>query len=683
MRTVSNACDPEEIFSESLRYRLHSALVSLATKSAKHDQTYCSRQGIDGVMVIMKQGTQALADQLKQKWANDPQCQNLVVFLYSDADRKLYMSGEAKSGLSQSDFDAALNAHIQQLQHPSDSNEAAIAIAGVLKDIGDKKWADYGGSHPSQPLAHFGKSTPLSSSLKMGMRLLFHIDPNDRPNFDEVLLKNLVSQIAGRKVAVISVVGGFREGKSFFDNILLKALQAGKAAFRPDETIGGTAGIEFKNGPERHTIGIQVWDQIFVRKDTSGNEVAVLLLDTQGMFDTQSQLKHSTIIFMISLMLSSHFIFNKNGYLNAHDLVDMNVFVEMSQTGKQKVGQHLYFLMRNWGGDGDGFAPQYLEQIRNASSRTDDLKDKISGVFQAFDRVECYTVPAPGGAVTRANGSIKASDCDQDFLNHLCQFANHVVANVEPRRVLGAQLAGGAFEAYVKNVLNHVTANSALCVNNALQATIDYSLRLAKDKAMAQFNAQLPTAIALMGGDGTADTTLNARLATICAEAQNLAALKKEFEHKCNEIRAQNSEKRRQHEQREATRKQLEALEIQRKQEKDRADAERKRAEQALLEKRQTEERLERERREATERQMQQFHDMQLRERELRQEQLQMFMMQQRLCQPVYANWGGGYEPEEPVRRGPGRPPGSKNKPKVDPPKRGPGRPPGSKNKPK
>ncbi|CAJ0567706.1 unnamed protein product, partial [Mesorhabditis spiculigera] len=30
------------------------------------------RQGIDGVMVIMKQGTQALADQLKQKWANDP-----------------------------------------------------------------------------------------------------------------------------------------------------------------------------------------------------------------------------------------------------------------------------------------------------------------------------------------------------------------------------------------------------------------------------------------------------------------------------------------------------------------------------------------------------------------------------------------------------------------------------------
>ena len=52
--------------------------------------------------------------------------------------------------------------------------------------------------------------------------------------------------------------------------------------------VGSDQGFSWRGGRERNTTGIWLWSEPFVRQlPGSGEEVAVLLMDTQGMFDSR------------------------------------------------------------------------------------------------------------------------------------------------------------------------------------------------------------------------------------------------------------------------------------------------------------------------------------------------------------------------------------------------------------
>lgn len=81
-------------------------------------------------------------------------------------------------------------------------------------------------------------------------------------------------------------------------------------------------GFSWKGGSERDTNGILLWERPFIVKDKNGEEVcneieqdmiiivssiqiAVILMDTQGAFDSQSTVKDCATIFALSTMVSS------------------------------------------------------------------------------------------------------------------------------------------------------------------------------------------------------------------------------------------------------------------------------------------------------------------------------------------------------------------------------------------
>lgn len=59
------------------------------------------------------------------------------------------------------------------------------------------------------------------------------------------------------------------------------------------------------SGSERETTGILLWSKPFVIKNKNAEDVVVLLMDTQGAFDSQSTVKDCATIFALSTMLSS------------------------------------------------------------------------------------------------------------------------------------------------------------------------------------------------------------------------------------------------------------------------------------------------------------------------------------------------------------------------------------------
>ncbi|EMP36573.1 Atlastin-2 [Chelonia mydas] len=73
--------------------------------------------------------------------------------------------------------------------------------------------------------------------------------------------------------------------------------------------IGGNneplTGFTWRGGCERETTGIQIWSEVFVIDKSDGTKVAVLLMDTQGAFDSQSTIKDCATVFALSTMTSS------------------------------------------------------------------------------------------------------------------------------------------------------------------------------------------------------------------------------------------------------------------------------------------------------------------------------------------------------------------------------------------
>lgn len=64
-------------------------------------------------------------------------------------------------------------------------------------------------------------------------------------------------------------------------------------------------GFSWRGGAERDTNGILIWSEPFLLKDKNGEEIAVILMDTQGAFDSFSTVKDCATIFALSTMISS------------------------------------------------------------------------------------------------------------------------------------------------------------------------------------------------------------------------------------------------------------------------------------------------------------------------------------------------------------------------------------------
>lgn len=64
-------------------------------------------------------------------------------------------------------------------------------------------------------------------------------------------------------------------------------------------------GFSWRGGSMRDTTGILMWSEPFLVKIPDGREVAIVLMDTQGAFDSEYTVKDSATVFALSTMISS------------------------------------------------------------------------------------------------------------------------------------------------------------------------------------------------------------------------------------------------------------------------------------------------------------------------------------------------------------------------------------------
>jgi len=239
----------------------------------------------------------------------------------------------------------------------------------------------------------------------------------DKKVLNEVIHHNKTENIPA---VVLSIAGAFRTGKSFLLNFIIKYLKrlTNSSDWLTENSSIMRKGFPWKHGAERVTTGILLWSEIFKIEVEDGNEIGIMLIDTQGSFDGSSSMKGCATIFALSTLVSSIQIYNVIQQLQEDNLQHLSLFTDygklVTSTTNSKPFNKLLLLVRDW-----SFAYDYSygavggeELLKNKLSITANMHDDLKGVREhlrsCFDEISCFLMPHPGLQVS-TNHSFEGS----------------------------------------------------------------------------------------------------------------------------------------------------------------------------------------------------------------------------------------------------------------------------------
>ncbi|XP_034094004.1 atlastin-2-like isoform X1 [Gymnodraco acuticeps] len=285
----------------------------------------------------------------------------------------------------------------------------------------------------------------------------------DAPALERILLQDHVKDL---NVVVVSVAGAFRKGKSFLLDFMLRFMHSqGKSWMGGDDEP--LTGFTWRGGCERETTGIQIWSEVFVVDKPDGNKVAVLLVDTQGAFDSQSTIKDCATVFALSTMTSSVQVYNLSQNIQEDDLQHLQLFTEYGRLAMEEIClkpfQSLMFLIRDWCypyehsyglEGGNHFLDRRLQVKQN---QHEELQNVRKHIHSCFSNIGCFLLPHPGLKVaTNPYFDGRLKDIDGDFKMELARLVPLLLA---PERLVEKEIGGNKvtcrdlleyFKAYIK-----------------------------------------------------------------------------------------------------------------------------------------------------------------------------------------------------------------------------------------
>eukprot|EP00924_Labyrinthula_sp_SR-Ha-C_P016700 maker-scaffold_6-snap-gene-12.4-mRNA-1 protein AED:0.00 eAED:0.00 QI:241/1/1/1/1/1/2/135/525 len=317
-------------------------------------------------------------------------------------------------------------------------------------------------------------------------------------DLDERALGKIFSSVPeDMPISIVSVVGGFRTGKSFLLDFFLHYLTKAednydssslKSWLQLNEKIDGNVdtrnyspqkGFGWKHGSERCTTGIWLWNKFFIlpvfnRQKKVTEPTAIFLMDTQGMFDRKTNQHLTASIFGMSTLISSTTIYNLVMDIREDHLQHLALFSEYARIalveekkgkgkGKKQPFQRLEFLVRDFRSldvedenvDFDSLHEQfdtYLKDVMSADGHK-DLQEVRKQISICFEEIGCYCLPHPGTSVTekrkKFDGKVKGLDdlfrvLLEDFVYRVFHY------KLEQKEILNEKATAGQLFEHIK-----------------------------------------------------------------------------------------------------------------------------------------------------------------------------------------------------------------------------------------
>lgn len=224
---------------------------------------------------------------------------------------------------------------------------------------------------------------------------------------------------------------------------------------------GEQHGFKSRGGRKPETTGIWMWSEVFTYDRDDGEKLAIILLDTQGIFDNSSSMQYCTATFAISMMLASVQCYNVAQNIQEDDLQHLELFTEYGRLAQQQSNetpfQKLLFIVRDWEYVEEipyGYAKELIDDILlEDEDQPDEMHGLRARIKSSFDHINAFVLPHPGKSVSQAkdfNGDLKL--VEPEFVECLKDLVPSLFApeNLIPKKIGGQKVQAQYLVAYIR-----------------------------------------------------------------------------------------------------------------------------------------------------------------------------------------------------------------------------------------
>jgi len=314
-------------------------------------------------------------------------------------------------------------------------------------------------------------------------KLKFHVD-----NFKKIVQKS--GMRSNTKLCIISILGPYRTGKSFLMNCLLNKLLNDQDITNFDVPNIFPSGY----GDQPVTNSIMMYNKLIMRKG-----VGYLILDTPGLFDTQTDQQSTMIIFGITAILSSFIIYNVDKRIQENHLENIALFSEYANMTNTNdiygILGDINILLRDYQGyDTVKFnhsmehCQSYLNEILKKKNRK-SLDITRNSIQKSYQKISCYALPHPGLKIVHKNFDGKKDDLEKEFKQHMTKYLSHVIEQATCKMIDGQELLLGEIEMLVQKYLElfNNADNGFPQALNILETSCEYQLYRLKERFIVDY----------------------------------------------------------------------------------------------------------------------------------------------------------------------------------------------------
>jgi atlastin len=225
-----------------------------------------------------------------------------------------------------------------------------------------------------------------------------------------------------------------------------------------------------------------------------------LLLDTQGLFDLNTNQQKTIMLFGISSLISSHIIYNIDKRIQEDNLQHLALFSAYGQLANDRAPesnglQTLNFLVRDWqnfdesNDDIDNYSKIYLNKVFNTTNYS-DMNNTRNQIKNCFEKIDCSFLPHPGLKAISSKYLGLVSDLNPKFIKHVGNFLKKVFIEspIEIKKIAETDVSASElpsiFELYIEIFKNQDGFPEAQTI---LDSTIKIQHNLAIDKSLNLF----------------------------------------------------------------------------------------------------------------------------------------------------------------------------------------------------
>ncbi|PKY54489.1 GBP-domain-containing protein [Rhizophagus irregularis] len=334
----------------------------------------------------------------------------------------------------------------------------------------------------------FGKGIEFREGSPI--QLLSYSEKSENEKFGQILLNpealNILREI-NEPLAIISVVGSFRRGKSWFANVL----------------HGRHDGFDLGANVEGCTRGIYMWSPPFKLTSEQPNgktiQKRVLVLDSEGIDDPSRDENWATKLFILCLVISSTFVYNINGVVGREHIGKLHLMTDLSNFIKEpEYGDflpRLVILLRDFNLETpDSFKDYFLKQMNHINT------DAAAAIRRFFCDFDVYGLSQPGcrKKLLQHMENVKTDDLDEEFVEEVVKAVKSIYSQLPLKYIGSSTMQGISFVKFLENIVERMNISETsilLSIPSEYEFIVQFVAQEAIKESVEKYKERMNTLI--------------------------------------------------------------------------------------------------------------------------------------------------------------------------------------------